>query len=310
LQRDYVFAPPPLIQTKIFVRLPDELRIVGAETAVTRRRGQGTMDSLLEGPSFDRQGVLYCVDIAHGRIFRISPRGDWETFAHYDGEPTGLKIHKDGRIFVADAKFGLLCFDPGTAARTIVCAGPEGGGFRGLNDLIFADNGDLYLTDPGDSALETPTGRVFRLRASGELDLLYDHLAFPNGLVLDLTQTALFVAVTRALQVIRIPLRLPDGGVYKCGVFLQLPGGLVGPDGMAIDEDGNLAVVQAGLGCVWIVSPRGEPLARVHSCAGGGTTNIAFGGPERKTLFITEAERGVVLQAQWNVPGRLMYSHQ
>jgi gluconolactonase len=305
-----VFAPPPIIQTKIFAQMPDNLRITGKDTAVSRRLGRGPIDSLLEGPSFDRNGILYCVDIAHGRIFRISPRGDWETFLHYDGEPTGLKIHKDGRIFVADAKNGLLCIDPGTAAREIVCAGPEGGGFRGLNDLVFADNGDLYLTDPGDSALETPTGRVFRLCASGQLDLIYDNLPFPNGLVLDLTQSALFVAVTRALQVIRMPLRLSHGGVYKCGVFLQLPGGLVGPDGMAVDEDGNIAVVQAGLGTAWIISPHGVPLARVHSCAGLGTTNIAFGGPDGKTLFITEAERGVVLQAQWNVPGRLMYSHQ
>lgn len=305
-----MFAAPPIIETKIFARLPEGLRITAQEGAASGRRGRGPRNSLLEGPAFDRNGVLYCVDIVQGRIFRISPQGDWETFVHYDGEPTGLKIHKDGRIFVADAKYGLLCIDPRTAARTIVCSGPDRGGFRGLNDLLFADNGDLYLTDPGDSALENPTGRVFRLCASGQLDLIYDNLPYPNGLALDLAQTTLFVAVTRTLQVLRMPLRLSQDGVYKSGVFLQLPGGLVGPDGMAIDEEGNLAVVQAGLGAVWMISPRGEPLARVHSCAGCGTTNIAFGGIDRKTLFITEAQQGVVLQAQWKVPGRLPYSHQ
>ena len=78
---------------------------------------------------------------------------------------------------------------------------------------------------------------------------------------------------------------------------------------MALDEEGNLAIVHAGFGTVWIFSRLGEPLFRIKSCAGMRTTNLAYGGPDRKTLYITEAEHGVILKAQLPVAGKLLYSH-
>src|SRR5262249_7546596 len=160
-----VIGAPPIVETTVFARLPDSLRI-HRENEWTKARGSGPLHSFLEGPSFDREGNLFCVDICHGRIFRISPDGRWDVFSEYDGHPTGLKIHRDGRIFVADQKCGLLSFDPRSARQTVISDGSEHGCFRGLNDLVFADCGDLYFTDPGESALENPTGRVFRLRTS------------------------------------------------------------------------------------------------------------------------------------------------
>jgi gluconolactonase len=76
-----------------------------------------------------------------------------------------------------------------------------------------------------------------------------------------------------------------------------------------VDEQGNLAVVHAGFGTVWQFSPLGEPIARLRSCAGIRTTNVAYGGPDRRTLFITESEQGAILTARMEVPGRPMYSH-
>jgi gluconolactonase len=302
-----MFAAPPIVETEIFARLPDALRRNGVETAWSRARGGGPMHSFLEGPAFDREGFLYCVDLCHGRIFRISPAGAWDVFAEYDGNPNGLKIRDDGRIFVADQRHGLLEFDPRTGQRTVVADGANGERFRGLNDLVFADSGDLYFTDPGESGLENPNGRVFRMRG-GQIDLLMGGLPYPNGLVLNPEQSALYVAVTRSLQVLRMPLR--GSGVLKCGVFIQLSGGLAGPDGMAIDAAGNLVVVHAGFGTAWLFSALGEPLARIRSCAGIRTTNVAYGGPDRGTLYITEAEHGVVLRARLEVPGRPMFSHR
>jgi gluconolactonase len=90
-------------------------------------------------------------------------------------------------------------------------------------------------------------------------------------------------------------------------VFVQLSGGLAGPDGLALDEDGNLAVAHAGLGTVWLFSRLGEPVARVKSCAGVMTTNVAYGGADRRTLYITESETGSVLAADMPVAGRPMY---
>jgi gluconolactonase len=121
-------------------------------------------------------------------------------------------------------------------------------------------------------------------------------------------ENILYLNVTRANAVWRLPL-LASGEVTKAGMFLQLSGGLGGPDGLAIDENGGLAVAHAGLGTVWLFNRIGEPIYRVKSCAGLGTTNIAYGGPDRKTLYITESETGCILKAQMPFAGNVMYSH-
>jgi gluconolactonase len=303
-----MFAAPPLVETTVFTRLPDALRKT-VHTPFSLGRGGPALHSFLEGPSFDRDGYLYCVDIPHGRIFRISPSGQWQVFAEYEGEPNGLKIHRDGRIFVADAKNGILCFDPATGKRHDVLNRWHHEPLRAVNDLVFDANGDLYFTDPGYSDYLNPTGRVFRLRATGEVDLLAKDLPLPNGLVLNPQENLLYVALTRSNQIIAMPLRPNYQGVGKTGVLLNLSGGLAGPDGMAMDERGSLAVVHAGFGTVWVFSALGEPLHRIRSCTGLRTTNVAYGGPDRRTLYITEAESGSILQAQLPSPGRAMFSH-
>ena len=78
---------------------------------------------------------------------------------------------------------------------------------------------------------------------------------------------------------------------------------------MAVDEAGNLFVVAAGLGTAWMFNTLGEPVGRIRSCAGIRTTNLAFGGADRRSLYITEAEEGVILRARLDTPGRRMFSH-
>ena len=297
----------PTVTTEVHARLPSPLRREGVDTPWSRARGSGPLHSFLEGPAFDREGQLYCVDISHGRIFRITTEGEWEVFAEYDGHPNGLKIHRDGRIFVADQKLGLLEFDPVNGKRKLIADGVGGSRFHALNDLVFAENGDLYFTDPGESGLESPVGRVFRRDVRGNIACVYEGLAYPNGIVVTPRQDQLLVAVSRTLQVLRMPIR--DGRVIRASVFLQLSGGLAGPDGMALDEAGGLCVVHAGFGTVWQFDAIGEPIARIRSCAGIRTTNVAYGGDDRRTLYITEAEQGVILRARLPVAGRRMYSH-
>jgi gluconolactonase len=183
-------------------------------------------------------------------------------------------------------------------------------GLKGLNDLFFASNGDLYFTDQGESALENPTGRVFRLRADGKtVDLIMDGLAGPNGLVMNKAENVLYVAITHDNAIYALRLE-PDGQMKKASRFIQLSGSTAGPDGMALDEAGNLAIVHAQAGTVWLFSPLGEPLYRIRSCAGLRTTNVAFGGEDGRSLFITEAEQGVILRARLPHPGKRMYSHR
>src|SRR5512142_2538171 len=113
-----MFAAPPVVQTRVFARIPDHLRIVGRTNRwIDVQRGRPT-DCFLEGPSFDREGNLYVVDVAWGRVFRISPAGDVALITEYDGEPNGLKIHKDGRIFIADYRNGIMLLDPASGRVT------------------------------------------------------------------------------------------------------------------------------------------------------------------------------------------------
>lgn len=304
------FHLPKDLPTTVFARMPAEWQTAGPDNEWIRGQPGGTPPgSLLEGPSFDRDGNLWCVDLPNGRILRIDPDGNFHIAAKYDGWPNGLKFHKDGRIFIADYKHGIMVMDPvnGRVEPYLLRAGIER--FKAVNDLFFAANGDLYFTDQGLTGLHDPTGRVFRLGRNDRVDCLLDNVPSPNGLVMSLDESMLYVAVTRGNCIWRVPL-MPNGGVAKVGLFVQLSGGWGGPDGLAMDVDGRLVIAHVGMGSVWVVDRLGEPVYRIRSCAGTHTTNVAFGGPENTTLFITESGTSTILTAKLDVPGRAMFSHQ
>ena len=304
------FAAPEIIETSVFARLPDELKLKPGETTEWARGQPIGMParSLLEGPSFDRDGTLYCVDVVTGRIYTVNSRGEFDIVAEYDGWPNGLKIHQDGRIFVADYKHGIMLLDPENGRVTPYLERANLERFKAVNDLFFGANGDLYFTDQGLTGLHDPTGRVFRLSADGKVTCLIDNVPSPNGVVMNLDETALYVAVTRGNCVWRLPFA-HDGRITKVGIQIQLSGG-AGPDGLALDEQGGLLIAHVGFGAVWVTDARGEPRYRINSCADHHTTNVAFGWPDRDSLYITESGSGTILKAKLNVPGKLMYSHQ
>lgn len=301
-----MFVPPETITAEVFAELPEKFRKRGAPLEHTAR-SIPRAGCFLEGPAFDREGYLYCVDIPFGRIFRISPTAQWELVVEYDGEPNGLKIHRDGRIFVADFKNGLMLLDARRGRIEPLISRYHAERFRGLNDLFFASNGDLYFTDQGQTGLQDASGRVYRLRASGELAVLASNLPSPNGLALNCAENTLYVAVTRANAVWRLPLAA-DGTVSRMGVFIQLSGGR-GPDGIAPDEADGLAVAHPDMGAVWIFNRRGEPLYRIQSPKSEVVTNVAYGGPDRRTLYVVDSEAGAILVARVPVAGRPLYSH-
>ena len=75
------------------------------------------------------------------------------------------------------------------------------------------------------------------------------------------------------------------------------------------DEESNLYIAHTGFGSVWQLSQVAEPLARLKSCAGISNTNLAFGGPEGRSLFITESETGSILRVETSVRGLPLFSH-
>lgn len=305
-----MFKAPPEIGTELFARIPDQYRKSGQLSPERIMAGKGNLktDSYIEGPAFDQDGNLYIVDIAFGLIYQINPQGMVNLLVEYDGEPNGLKIHQDGRIFVADHKNGLMLLDPQSGTIKPLIERFKTESFKGLNDLVFSSTGKLYFTDQGQSGLQDPSGRVFCLDTQGNLSCLLNNIPSPNGIALNPQENFLYIAATRANSVWRAML-LPDGSITRVGNFIQLSGGS-GPDGLAVDQAGNLYVAHAGLGTVWKFSPQGEPLLRIRSCAGMMTTNLAFGGKDNQDLFITESESGSILRVRMDTPGLALFSHQ
>jgi gluconolactonase len=292
----YLETPPRLIETTIFSPMPDRFRRKGVRTewADANRPGQAT-DCFIEGPSFDAAGNLYLVDIPFGRIFTVTPDGEWKLALEYDGWPNGLKIGRDGRILVADYMHGIMEFDAASGLMRPLLTSRNSESFKGCNDLHIAANGDIYFTDQGQTGLHDPTGRVYRLSTNGSLDRLLDTGISPNGLVLDPNETVLFVAMTRDNAVWRLPF-MKDGSVSKVGRFCSMFGPS-GPDGLTMDRAGRLFVGHASLGNVFVFAPNGELIARIKSCAGGACTNVAIGGKDHDRLYITESASGTVLVA-------------
>jgi gluconolactonase len=292
----YLDTPPKLIQAETFSAMPDSFRRKGEATswAEANRPGVAT-DSFIEGPSFDADGNLYIVDIPFGRIFRITPDAKWSLVVEYEGWPNGLKIGRDGRILVADYMHGIMELDAKTGRMQSILTSRNSESFRGCNDLHIASNGDIYFTDQGQTGLHDPTGKVYRLSASGRLDCLIDTGISPNGLVLDPAEAVLFVAMTRDNAVWRLPF-MKDRSVSKVGRFCSMFGPS-GPDGITMDKAGRLFVAHASLGHVFVFAPNGELIARIKSSAGPTCTNVAIGGNNGDRLYITESATGTILVA-------------
>ena len=296
------YPPPQTIRAEVFTRMPDTYRKpVRTLWADFNKAGQ-PCDCFLEGPSFDRAGNLIVTDIPHGRIFKVSPAGDWSLVAEYDGWPNGLKLHKDGRAFITDYKRGIMILDMASGKITPLIETMRSESFKGVNDLHFAANGDLWFTDQGQTGLHDPTGRVYRYTAGGQLTCMVDTIPSPNGIVLDLHERVCFVAVTRGNAVWRLPI-MPDGAVSKVGIAVQLSGGLAGPDGLALDEDGGLVIAHAGMGC-WRLDRLLRPTHFIDPVVGLSLTNAAFKG---KRLYMIESESGTILVADLPVAGKPMY---
>ena len=207
---------------------------------------------------------------------------------------------------MADYRRGLLKVDPASGQVEVLLGHRNSEGFKGLNDLTFDAQGNCYFTDQGQTGMHDPSGRVYRWRTDGRLDLLLSNAPSPNGIALDVEGRFLYVAVTRGNAVWRGPL-LPDGSISKVGVFRSFFGAS-GPDGMAVDAGRRLVVAHASLGCAFVLNARGEVTHLVRSPTGQTITNVAF-RPGTSQLVMTDSEQGVLLTATLPDPGVPLYSH-
>ncbi|MEG2815954.1 MAG: SMP-30/gluconolactonase/LRE family protein [Comamonas sp.] len=297
----FLLQAPEVRELELFSSLPDSLRRRKRSAWADANRGGAIVDSFLEGPVFDGAGNLYVTDIPWGRILRIDPQGNWSLITEYDGEPNGMKFLDADTLLITDYKNGLMCLNIESGQVSPYLERRNSERFKGVNDLVFDSQGNLYFTDQGQSGLHDPSGRLYRLRPNGQLDLLLSNVPSPNGVALSPDERVLYLAVTRGNCIWRVPL-LSDGSVSKVSQFFTSYGPS-GPDGLAVDVEGRLLVANPGLGYVWVLNSRAEPVQVLRSMPGISTTNLAFGGTDRCDLYVTDSTHGHILRATMSVQG-------
>jgi gluconolactonase len=256
-------------------------------------------------------GALYVSEIGSGpqppaRVLKIDSAGG-VTIAIPDSATNGLAANASGELF------GALHGKPGTGgsisklsltggAAVPLIATFDNKNFNSPNDLAIHSNGTIYFSDPdyqAPSMRPQDSTRVYRLPPGATAAVAIESLNAPNGVTLSPAQDWLYVS---GGQLKKYPVT-PDGTVGAGADFL--PGGGGGGDGMVVDCAGNLYVTQDK--SVKVYSKDGAPLGTVDvTQVGGSVTNVAFGGPERKTLFITGQGAGSgkgVFKLELNLPG-------
>ncbi|MEZ5756886.1 MAG: SMP-30/gluconolactonase/LRE family protein [Emcibacteraceae bacterium] len=279
-----------IITATLWARLPEELHYKGEPNDWVKmtRPGQ-SLHSFLEGPEFDTQGNLWLVDVPYGRIFKIDDNGNWSLHHSYDGHPHSIKQKADGSFILTDYKNGLIAYD-GEDKFTALLSSIN---FKGLSDLTIAENGDVWFTDSGRTSLSDPSGNVYCLRNDNCLDHVLNNVPYPNGIALSRDGKMVYVAATRANAVWRFLADYTEADRPMVGTHIQMSGGL-GPDGLAVDVHGNLAVAHAQTGRAYIYNHFGDILARIDLPEGLWITSLIY---QNNSLYIVEAQTGSVYRA-------------
>ncbi|HAP64392.1 MAG TPA: gluconolactonase [Cytophagales bacterium] len=259
---------------------------------------EGAFTAGMEGPSVDAAGNVYAVNYQEqGTIGVVSPEGEASLLVNLPDSSTGngIRIGADGTLYVADyVGHHILKIDPDTREVSKWIHGPE---FHQPNDLAMAPNGQLYASDPD---WANSAGQLWMVDTADSLVLLETGMGTTNGLEVSPDGKRFYVNEA-AQQRIWVYDRNSDGTLENKQLFHQFEGFEL--DGMRCDTQGNLYVARYGSGTVVIFSPEGEILRTVR-LKGEKPTNLTFGGPEGKTVYVTLADRGCFELFEAEYPGR------
>jgi len=228
----------------------------------------------------------------NGRILSYTPGGQCQEFIA-DAGTNGLAIGLDGSLLGARHRDqNLTRFDLTTKAASVLVPDFGGAAFNSPNDIAVRSDGNLYFTDPsymlGNRTSELPM-QTYRRDPSGALSVI-DTAGNPNGITLAPDETHLYLSHLGGPNDVLVFDVDASGAVTNPQPFAN-----VGSDGMAIDCAGNLYVTQGG---VRVYDPSGNLLGTL---AAPGAANVAFGGPERKTLYITATT--TLFAVELDIPG-------
>jgi len=253
-----------------------------------------------EGPLWYDDGLLFS-DIPANTVYRWTPENGTSVFLKPSGHANGLAMGPEGDLLLAqhDGQVGRYTEQGGV---TLVVEAYGGKQFNSPNDLTVASDGTIYFTDPPYGVekenKQLDFSGVYRLSPDGRLTLLTKEFDRPNGICLSPGDTTLYINDSRE-TLIRAYDVTAEGGIENGRVFAQPrdedADGTT--DGMKVDVKGNLYTT--GPGGIWVYGPDGTRLARV--AVPKVPTNLAFGGPKQKTLYITA--RSHVYRVSVNVRG-------
>ena len=252
----------------------------------------------IEGPACDADGNLYAVNYARQHtIGKVTPDGTASVFVEL---PTGsigngIRFDSQGAMFIADyTNHNVLKVDMDTREISTYAHEPT---MNQPNDLAIGANDILYASDPN---WAESTGQIWRIDTDGTVTLLEPDMGTTNGIEVSPDEKVLYVNESVQRNIWAYDLS-PEGEISNKRLLIQFPD--FNMDGMRCDVEGNLYVTRHGKGTVAKLSPAGDVLLEV-TLTGKLCSNIAFGGPDGRTCYVTMADRGNVEVFRADLPGR------
>ena len=272
-------------QFELTAQSPHFWRLIGRRTTLQRVAGGF---GFTEGPAWDPRGFLYVSDEEQNRIFRLYPDGRRESIFQ-TGDPDGSTLNRDHELITTASVLRAVVKVQPDGSYRVLADKYDGKRFNSPNDVVLGPDGALYFTDP---TLDLPKGEhqeipfqgVYRLGTDGSVRLLTRELTQPNGLAFSPDGKRLYIDDSEKCN-IRVYDVSSSGGLSNGRVFGTEAGPPKSgdPDGMKIDQDGNLFVT-GPLG-VWVWDASGKHLGTIVMPE--QPANLAWGDADFRTLYIT-----------------------
>ena len=256
-----------------------------------------------EGPLWHPDGFYYFVDVRKSMFYRLTPGGKPEVLRENTGEGNGTTFDLQGRLIMCEGGNRRVTRTGADGKIEVLCDRYEGKRLNRPNDVVCRSDGSIYFTDPGLrvplAERELPYAAIYRVDPSGAVSMLAD-FEYPNGLAFSPDERTLYVANTRWAQYIHALEIGADGAMIRRRIFADMSSDETDgvPDGMKVDVQGR--VYCTGPGGTWVFAPDGTRLGIIRTPE--VPANLAFGGPDLRTLFFTA--RTSVYSLRVKVPGQ------